>query len=193
VNRLLIIPDEKFEPLTLELKNRLITTAKELRWEHLTDLFGAEGTFLLSTIHYAGDSQEIQVWGKSATGFVVVWTSRGKTDPAVGTVTAELGRGLINQVFESGRPEVKEGDFLNASDWTNLEKKRGAMLFSMAAHPITIFGRCVAILSLSQFDNTVTAQSAGPTNAKTAGAAASLLARLTEDRLIRSCLGLTEA
>ena len=193
MNRLLIIPDEKFEPLTLELKTRLITIAKELRWEHLTDLFAAEGTFLLSTIHHAENSREIQIWGKSPTGFVVIWTSKGKNDVVVGTVTAELGRGLINQVFESGRPEVKEGDFLNASDWTNIEQKRGAKLCSMAAHPITIFGRCVAILSLSQFGDTRTAENADYGDAQSAGAAASLLARLIEDRLIRSCLGLAQA
>jgi hypothetical protein len=193
MNRLLIIPDEKFEPLTLELKTRLVTIAKELRWEHLTDLFAAEGTFLLCTIHHVQDSREIQIWSKSPTGFIVVWSSKGKNDVAVGTVTAELGRGLINQVFESARPEMKEGEFLNASDWTNLEQKRGAKLRSMAAHPITIFGRCVAVLSLSQFVDTHTAQSADYTDARTAGAASSLLARLIEDRLIRSCLGLTQA
>jgi len=193
MNRLLIIPDEKFEPLTLELKTRLITIAKELRWEHLTDLFAAEGTFLLSTIRHVQDSREIQIWSKSPTGFIVVWSSKGKNDVAVGRVTAELGRGLINQVFESARPEMKEGEFLNASDWTNLEQKRGVKLRSMAAHPITIFGRCVAVLSLSQFVDTHTAQSADCTDARTAGAASSLLARLIEDRLIRSCLALTQA
>src|SRR5438270_5482464 len=151
MSRLLIIPDEKFEPLTLELKTRLITIAKELRCEHLTDLFGAEGAIVLSAIDDTQDSREIQIWGKSLTGFVVVWTSKGKSDATIGVVTAESGRGLINQVFESGRPEIKAADYLNASDWTNLEKKRGAKLLSMAAHPITIFGRCVAILSLSQF------------------------------------------
>ena len=193
MNRLLIIPDEKFEPLTLELKTRLVTIAKELRWEHLTDLLAAEGTFLLSTIRHVQDSREIQIWSKSPTGFIVVWSSKGKNDVAVGRVTAELGRGLINQVFESARPEMKEGEFLNASDWTNLEQKRGVKLRSMAAHPITIFGRCVAVLSLSQFVDTHTAQSADCTDARTAGAASSLLARLIEDRLIRSCLALTQA
>jgi hypothetical protein len=193
MNRLLIIPDEKFEPLALDLKTRLLTIAKELRWEHLADLIGADGAFLLSTIHHTDDSREIQIWGKSPTGFVVVWTSKGKTDPAVGTVTAELGRGLVNQVFESERPEVKEGDFLNASDWTNFEKKRGNALSRMAAHPISIFARCVAVLTLSQFGDSPAAPSVDYGDAKTAGAAASLLTRLIEDRLIRSCLGLAQA
>jgi hypothetical protein len=193
MNRLLIIPDEKFEPLALDLKTRLLTIVKELRWEHLADLIGADGAFLLSTIHHADDSREIQIWGKSPTGFVVVWTSKGKTDPAVGTVTAELGRGLVNQVFESGRPEVKEGDFLNASDWTNFEQRRGAKLCSMAAHPIKLFGLCVAVLSLSQFENSISPQMSNAGDLQVAGAAASLLARLAEDRLIRSCLGLGQA
>jgi hypothetical protein len=197
MSRLLIIPDEKFEPLTVELKTRLVTIANELRCEHLTDLFGAEGALLLNTIDVADDSREIQIWGRSTTestpGFVVVWTSKGSNDAAVGKVTAKLDRGLINQVFESERPEIKAGDFLNASDWTNLEQLRGAKLFSMAAHPITIFRRCIAILSVSQFEASRTPQSADYTDAKTAGAAASLMARLVEDRLIRSCLGLTQA
>jgi hypothetical protein len=190
MSRLLIIPDEKFELLTSELKTRLVAITKELRWEHLTDLFGAEGAFLLSTIDHTEDSREIQIWGKSPAGFVVVWTSKGINDPAVGVVTAELGRGLINQVFESGRPETKAADFLNASDWTNLEKKHGAKLLNMAAHSITIFGRCVAVLSLSQFGEAHATLSADYTDAQIAAAAASLLARLVEDRLIRSCLGL---
>src|SRR5437879_1360186 len=177
MNRLLIIPDQKFEPLTLELKTRLVAIAKELRWEHLTDLFGAEGAFLPSTTDHGQGSQEIQIWGKSPTAFVVVWTSKGKTDKAIGTVTAELGRGLINQVFESGRPEVKAGDYLNASDWTNLEKKRGASLLSMAAHPITVFGRCVAILTLSRFADTRRVKNADYRDAQAAGATASILAR----------------
>jgi hypothetical protein len=192
MNRLLIIPDEKFEPLALELKTRLLAIAKELRWEHLSDLIGTDGAFLSSCGGQAEGSREIQIWAKCPASFIIVWTSKGKSDPAVGTVTAEIGRGLINQVFESGRPEVKSGDFLNASDWTNFEKKRGATLLSMAAHPITIFGRGVAVLSLSQFGEGGTTQSADSNDPKTAGSAASLLARLIEDRLIRSCLGLTQ-
>lgn len=193
MSRLSIIPDEKFEPLVLELKTRLASITKELRWEHLTDLFGAEGSFLLSTTARPEDSLEIQIWGKALSSFVIVWTSKGKNDTAVGTVTAELGRGLINQVFESGRPEIKAADFLNASDWTNLENKRGLKLFSMAAHPITIFGRCIAVLSLSKFGDTGADQSADYADAQTAAAGASLLARLIEDRLIRSGLGLNKA
>jgi len=193
VNRLLIIPDEKFEPLTLELKSRLITIASELRWEHLTDLFAAEGASILSTIHGIEDSPEIQIWGKSPTSFIVVWSSKGKKDVAVGTVTAELGRGLINQVFESARPEMKQGDFLNASDWTNFEQKRGVKLCSMAAHPITIFARCVAVLSLSQFEKPLSPQTSNEGDPQVTGAVASLFARLAEDRLIRSCLGLDRA
>jgi hypothetical protein len=193
MSRLLIIPDKKFEGLTSDLKTRLSAIAKEIRWEHLIDLFGAEGTLLLGTVHDPDDSREIQIWGKSPAGFVIVWTSKGKSDAAVGVVTAELGRGLINQVFESARPEIKTGDYLNASDWTNLEKKRGAKLFSMAAHPVTIFGRCIAILSVSRFGEPSAAQSGDQADAKVAGSATSLLERLIEDRLIRSCLGLEQA
>jgi len=193
MSRLLIIPDEKFEPLTLELKTRLVAVASELRWEHLVDLFAAEGASILGTIHGIEDALETQIWGRSPTNFIVVWSSKGKNDLAVGTVTAELGRGLINQVFESARPEMKEGDFLNASDWTNFEQKRGAKLRSMAGHPISLFGRCVAVLSLSQFESSVSPQMSNEGDLQVAGAAALLLGRLAEDRLIRSCLGLAQA
>jgi hypothetical protein len=189
----LIIPDEKLEPLTLELKTRLITIASELRWEYLVDLFAAEGASILSTIHGSEDAREIQIWGKSPTSFIVVWSSKGKSDLAVGAVTASLGRGLINQVFESARPEMKEGEFLNASDWTNFEQKRGAKLRSMAGHPIKIFGRGVAVLSLSQFEKSLSPKASIKGDPQLAAAAASLLARLAEDRLIRSCLGLVQA
>jgi hypothetical protein len=192
MNRLLIVPDEKFEPLVVDLKTRLLAITKELRWEHFSDLIGTDAGFLSSGDSRAEGSKEIQIWAKCPGNFIIVWTSKGKSDSAVGTVTAEAGRGLINQVFESGRPEVKSGDFLNASDWTNLEKKRGTALLSMAAHPVTIFGRGVAVLSLSQFGEGGATQSADYNDPKTAGVAASLLARLIEDRLIRSCLGLTQ-
>ena len=188
MSRLLIVPDEKYEALSLDLKARLGAIAKELRWDHLADLIGTDGAFLLRPD--AGDELiEIQIWGKSPTAFVVVWTSKGQRDVTIGTVTAELGRGLINQVFESERPEVKADDFLNASDWTNLETQRGAKLRSMSAHPITIFGRCVAVLSVSEFQTSRPATDAKQGNAKAAAAAALLLGRLMEDRLIRSSLG----
>src|SRR5579864_2224707 len=151
MSRLLIVPDEKYEALSLDLKTRLVTIAKELRCEHLADLIGSDGAFLLKP-ETSDDSIEIQIWGKSPTAFAIVWTSKGKgDDAAAGAVTAELGRGLINQVFESERPEAKADDFLNASDWTNLETQRGAKLRCMSAHPIIIFGRCIAVLSVSEF------------------------------------------
>jgi hypothetical protein len=192
MTRLLIIPDEKFEPLTSELKTRLAAITKELRWEHLVDLFGSEGTILSSILPDIGGGREIQVWGKGPGSFVMVWTSKGKSDATIGVVTAELGRGLINQVFESMRPEIKEADFLNASDWTNFEKKRGVKLFSMAAHPIIVFGRCIAVLSLSRFEEAGNLEKIDHADANVAGAAGALVARLIEDRLIRSCLGLNK-
>src|ERR1051326_1856179 len=152
MSRLLIVPDEKFEELGSDLKVRLNNLTKELRWEHLIDLFGAEGATILSAIPGDDASREIQIWGRAPNSFIVVWSSKGQGDAAVGSVTAELGRGLINQVFESKRSETKAGDFLNASDWTNLEKKRGTKLSSMAAHPVAVFGRCIAVLSLSHFE-----------------------------------------
>jgi hypothetical protein len=88
---------------------------------------------------------------------------------------------------------MKEGEFLNASDWTNFEQKRGAKLRSMAAHPIKIFGRGVAVLSLSQFEKSLSPKASIEGDPQLATAAASLLARLAEDRLIRSCLGLVQA
>lgn len=188
MSKLIIVPDQKYEELTLDLKRQLASLAKELRSEHLADLIGADGAFLVKP-DPNGDSKEIEIWGKSPAGFVVVWTSKGKDDPVVGAVTAEPGRGLINQVFESGRAEVKADDFLNAPDWTNLEKQRGAKLHRMAAHPITIFRRCVAVLSLSEFQDARATESDGQVGMRTAGASASLLSRLMEDRLIRSCLG----
>jgi len=63
----------------------------------------------------------------------------------------------------------------------------------MAAHPITIFRRCVAVLSLSQFEKSPSPQMSNEEDLQVAGGAASLLARLAEDRLIRSCLGLNRA
>ena len=193
MSRLLIVPDEKFEELGSDLKVRLNNLTKDLRWEHLIDLFGAEGATILSAIPGDDASREIQIWGRDRNSFIVVWSSKGQGDAAVGNVTAELGRGLINQVFESKRAETKAGDFLNASDWTNLESKRGTKLSSMAAHPVTVFGRCIAVLSLSRFEAAGRDTSADSADPRVAGAITSLLARLVEDRLIRSCLGLNKA
>jgi hypothetical protein len=193
MSRLLIIPDEKFATLTQDLKARLLSITKELKWEHLIDLFAGDAAPLLDRVDINDSSQEMEVWAKAPASFVVVWTSHGQSDPAIGSATAETGRGLVNQVFESARPETKEADLLNASDWTNLEHKRGAALLRMAAHPVTIFGQCIAVLTLSRFAGAQIANNNDQVDLKTAGAAASLVARLIEDRLIRSCLGLTSA
>ena len=193
MSRLLIVPDEKFEELGSDLRVRLNNLTRDLRWEHLIDLFGAEGATILSAIPGGDASREIQIWGRGPNSFIVVWSSKGQGDAAIGNVTAELGRGLINQVFESKRSETKAGDFLNASDWTNLENKRGTKLSSMAAHPVTVFGRCIAVLSLSRFDAADRDTSGDSADTRVAGAITSLLARLVEDRLIRSYLGLNKA
>lgn len=192
MSRLLIIPDEKFQALVPDFKARLLDITRQLRPEHVGHLLESDGAFIASTLANDEDSREFQIWARSPTGFVIVWSSKGKRDVAVGTVTAELGRGLINQVFESARAEAKSGGYLNASDWTNFETKRGASLLRMAACPITVFGLCAGVLSLSQFAATSAVESIGEEETQIAGTAASLASRLIEDRLVRACLGLSQ-
>jgi hypothetical protein len=192
MSRLQIIPDETLAPLALQLRTRLKAIVGDLRWEHLIDLSSAEGVFLLGLVNNLGGTREMQLWGKSASSFVMVWTSRGTNDSCIGTVTAELGRGLVNQVFESHRPEVKEGGFLDCSDWTNLESRRGLKVDRMAAHPVTIFGRCLGVLSLSRFEAGGIAGESDESDMKITCQGALLLARLIEDRLTRACLGFAQ-
>jgi hypothetical protein len=191
MNRLVIVPDEKFEPLVLDLKTRMVALAKELRSEHLTELVGVEAVHLLRDAALSEKHCEVLVWGRSERAYIAAWTSSVQnTQQTFGEVTADGSRGLLHQVFESNRADSKSAEELNASVWTNLEAKRGRIIGSMVAHPIVLFRRCVAVLTVVRYVEPGVSAHLRYEDAVQAAAASSLLMRLLEDQLIRSSLGL---
>ena len=140
MNRLLIIPDEKFEPLVLSLNPVTPAIADEVQAENLASLMGERSRRVLLGIADAEKQQELLLWARSDRGYAVVWTSLPPESEVIGTAMADQDTGFINRVFSSGRSDVETGEHLQAALWTNLQQKRGRVLYSMAASPVSLFG-----------------------------------------------------
>lgn len=190
MERLVIVPDEKLEPLAISLRARLPAIADEARAENLASLMGERSRRFLLGIVDTGEQQELLLWGRSERGYVVVWTSLRPESEVVGTVTADQASGFISRIFASGRSDVESGEDLQAATWTNLEEKRGRLLHSMAASPVILFGKCAAAVALAQYQVEGDVKTLDQSDAVRVAEAASLLARLLEDRLLRAALGI---
>ena len=187
MERFVIVPDEKLEPLVLLLKAKLPNIAAEIRAEHLADLIDSVARRALRDAARPASIDEILIWGLSGNGFLAAWSSLVPENEVVGTATAAAEEGLIARVFASSRSDAQAAPGLAAGNWTNLEQRRGRMIASMAATPLLLFGKPVAVLSLVTYQKDEP-QSLPGTSAATE--AAVLLVRLIEDRLLRSSLGL---
>jgi hypothetical protein len=190
MERLVIAPDEKLEPLVLSLKARLPAIADEVRAENLASLMGERSRHVLLGIADAGQQQELLLWARSHRAYAVVWSSLPPESEVVDTVTGDQASGFISRVFASARSDVETSEDLQAATWTNLEEKRGRALDSMAASPVILFGKCTAALSLAQYQAQGGVKTLDQSDLVPVAEAASLLARLLEDRLLRAALGI---
>ena len=190
MERFVIVPDEKLEPLMLLLKAKLPNIAAEIRAEHLADLIDRVARRVLRGAAERPGVDEIVVWGVSGNGFLAAWSSLAPETEVVGVVTASAEEGLIARVFASSRSEAQAAPGLGAAHWTNLEQRRGRMIAGMAATPLLLFGKPVAVLSLVTYDKEGAAEPGSFPGTVPATEAAGLLVRLIEDRLVRSSLGL---
>jgi len=187
MDRLVIVPDEKLEPLVLSLKARLSAIVGEVRAENIADVIG-EDTRLLPTLAQGGAGQELLLWARSARAFLAAWTSR-PFDAIAGVATADLDVGLISQVFASGKSVLQAGAEVQANQWTNLEETRGQVIDGMAASPVFIFGKCAAALALAAYRGEGNSSAVTHEGLARLAEAASVVGRLLEDRLLRATLG----
>jgi len=190
MNRLVIVPDEKLEPLAQILKARLSAVADEVKSEHFAGLMSDQcRRVLLGFVRYRKE-QELLLWGCSDGAFRVAWTSLPPESEVLNIVTATLDEGLPARVRASGQPAMQTADELQASAWTNLEERRGRALESLVASPLFLFDKCVAVLSLARYRTEDEPLAPPQTDLAELAEMTQLLARLLEDRLVRSCLGL---
>ncbi len=189
MDRLVIVPDETFEPLVLSLKARLSALTSEIRAENIVALIG-DHTRLLPTIARVDAGQELVLWAPSARAFLAAWTSRMRTEEITGTDTADLSEGLVSQVFASADSALQTGVEMQANAWTNLHETRGERIDGMAGSAVFIFGKCAAVLALVAYRTNRDAPPLIRENLARVAEAASLLGRLLEDRLIRASLGI---
>jgi len=190
MNRLVIVPDEKFEPLASTLKGRLSAVAGELKSEHFAGLMNELCRRVLLGFVRNRSDQELLLWGCSDGPFRVAWTSLPPESEVLNIVTAARDAGLPARVRESGQPATQTAGELQAGAWTNLEERRGRALDSMVASPVFVFDKCPAVLSLASYRTGGEPRIPSHADLVDLTETASLLARLIEDRLVRACLGL---
>lgn len=175
MSRLVIVPEESHEAMGAELLPRLAAIAREADADNITGIIGAQGIAVLESAAIRTDGT-LLLWARQGEGYAVAWQGGGKD--LVERVRADAGEGLIARVFGSGRSESAAADVLELAEWSNLPVLFSGAIAAMAASPIHVFGSCVAALC-------VIGDGIQPPSE-----AARLLARLTEDRLIRMSIGL---
>ena len=190
--RLVIVPDETLEPLTLALRTKLTGIAAALTAENVGAALGEQGLRMLDRLANRRPECEVILWGISARSYLAAWTSREPEDEVTLVVSADMELGLVarvGQALHARHTVLHSGPELRAADWTNLEARRGRSLAWMAASAIITFERCVAVVSVHEYRGD---HVAGPgADEKTAlTEVADLAGRLIEDCLIRATLGL---
>ena len=182
MERLVIVPDEKLEPLVLSLKARLHAIAEEVTPENFAALAGEQLLGFLNGGMEGVEDHELLVWLPSGRALVVAWTTLDPKEEVVGAATAGFESGLLARVFASGNSERQQAADLEADTWTNLEDRRDRRLSSLAGSPIHLFGKCAGVLARAGYGNGCEDHPVAET--------AALLGRLVEDRIIRAVLGL---
>ena len=186
MNRLVIVPDAALESAGLSLKSRLAGIAGEIDATNISQFMGPHALRCLTWAVARNPGFEILLWAREQNGYTVAWASGVPREEVEGRARADQMEGMIARIFESHRSESESAHELQAADWTNLERLRGAAIDAMAASPVILFESCVAVLSRVRYRGIAENE----TTAMAPAESASLLARLIEDRLIRVTLGL---
>jgi hypothetical protein len=190
MNRLVIVPDERLEPLVHILKGRVAAVASEVKSEHFGSLMTEQCRRTLLGFVRNRKEQELLLWGCSDGVFRVAWTSLSPQSEVLNIVTAARDGGLPARVCASASAFTQTADELQAATWTNLEERRGRALQNLAASPVILFHKCAAVLSLASYRSEEGPQLSPETDLSDLLEISWLLARLLEDRLLRSCLGM---
>lgn len=186
MNRLVIVPDATLEAAGLALKLRLAAIAGEIDATNIPPFMGPHALRCLTWAAAENTDSEILLWAREKNGYAVAWASGTPREDVEGRGRADQMEGMIARIFETHRSESEGAHDLQAADWTNLERLRGATIDAMAASPVILFESCVAVLSRVRYRG----KTANESTATAPAESASLLARLIEDRLIRVTLGM---
>ncbi|MBX3739857.1 MAG: hypothetical protein KF712_02610 [Akkermansiaceae bacterium] len=184
MNRLVIVPDPALEAAGALLSAKLSAITQEISADHLPQFLGTHALRCLDWAAAEAPAAELILWGTDGNSHAVAWNSTGNLARA----QADGSEGLIARVAGSQRSATEAAYDLQAAEWTNLERLRGASISAMAASPIILFGTTAAVLS-RVFYGQDESQALPAPPADTA----SLLGRLIEDRLIRTTLGVESA
>jgi hypothetical protein len=190
MNRLVIIPDRALELRAPEIALQLATLVDQIRADTLAGLIPESDLEFLAQTLKVLDEDELSIWAPCDRGYSVVWTSREPKSEMVGSASANPEEGLISRIFASGRSTRETAPDLQASSWSNIEKRRGQTVSSMAGSPVFIASKCAAILAVIQYQASDNRASLADEDLGLLATAASILGRLLEDRLIRALIGL---
>mgnify|MGYP003381943838 CR=1 FL=1 len=192
MDRLVIVPDDEMEAVSLKLRSQLPALARALCAENLSDVIDhAVARILHRGVERTG-FDELIVWGKSGRRFLVAWSSLAPEDEVVGIASADGMEGLVARVFRSERSESPPGGELDMDEWSSFPGLRGRLVVSMTASPLVLFDTAVGVLSLSRYQSAgLDASVTGPDLSDVAELAL-LTSRLIEDQLIRAAIGLKQ-
>jgi hypothetical protein len=189
-SRLVIVPSETMEPIALPLRAQLASLAGTLDAGNIVEAMGRQAIALIERLHDAVSNGEVIVWARSEPSFLAAWTSREPETEVVHSASSDAMQGLVSEVFESRRTKVRAEPELRAGDWTNLEQRRGFAIAQMAASPLVVFERCVAVITTIHYRSVQPAVHLSGGEASELAVTAGVVSRLIEDRLIRALLGL---
>ncbi len=174
------------------MRPRLSGIVRELNADNLVQAMGEHTQRYLAHVSEGYAGEEFLLWARQGNGFAVAWASGSERTDVEGRARADAEEGMIARIFATGRAESESASELQAADWTNLERLRGATIEEMSASPVFVFESCTAVFSRISYRN----RSRSPSAAQTARPLADrsfLIGRLIEDRLIRAILGLESA
>lgn len=185
MERFVIVPRDADRGIVREFCRRLEDLVPQINARNLASIIPAAAFEFVSQRPSMEESAngEFLLWGRSAPGYMVSWTSGERPDEVVQRATAMEPRGLIAEVFETARDRDAAEPVLDAAEWTNLGELRGKRIVSMCGAPIVLFDTCVGVLSWSQYDS-------APRGAANAGQVAALFSGLAELRIFKAYFGM---
>jgi hypothetical protein len=181
MERLIVVPDEKDAPLLLDLQARIARIAAQVTAENLCSVIGEVGLRL--AVNKAPDSETI-LWGRAEGKFPAAWTSLAPESAVVGTGMCQASSGLVAEVFSTETARAHAEPLLQAAEWTNLGDLRSRDIVSMRGVPVSVFGRCVGVLTRVFYED---AASAGEDDI---ARQAAIFGRFSELRILKMCIGM---
>lgn len=190
MTRLAIVPDEKYKPLVQSLQTLLTTISDDLDADNLAETLGDELLDFLRSYNLPEADQEIVVWARSERSYLAIWSSLLPEEDVVGSATADLTRGIVARVFQSGQPATESAMQAAPSTWTNLEARRGRNARITFAAPLTLYDRSIAVVTLSDYREETRRSDEDFATAARLAESATIFDSLAERYFVRVFLGL---